>query len=264
MFSILPLHSSAIRRASVAVAGVVLLTACDNDNPVAPKSSPTPSAAQPAVIGSNRPAVGRVRQTYVDVVGPVAGMSLRLRNHAANTSTDFRENFTPDIDPAIGKLELKLPEGEYSLCVMAAPLGYWLVGVQAGYCFWFQVKRDSIVNLPTVTSYPFFSTYWGVSDGPDAEFNMNPIGPSTFTVKNALTWETITVVDNGTNDFDPRLGMFALKLDWAGDFDICQTQAPVGYYNTFPSCKRITVVSTTPEFAGWWINAKKGSTITRK
>ena len=92
MLSILALDSRALRRVSVAVASVALLTACDSDNAVAPNPTPTAGNARAAVI-SNRPAMGRVRQTYLDVVGPIGGMSLKLRNHAAGTETSFRENF---------------------------------------------------------------------------------------------------------------------------------------------------------------------------
>jgi hypothetical protein len=264
MISLLSLDSRALRRASVAVAGVVVLTACNSDDAVAPKPAEIPAATQAAVIGPNRPATGRMRQTYLDFVGPVGGMSLRLRDYDGVPIVDFRENFAPDVDPTPGKLELKLPEGEYSICMMAAPLGYWFVGIQAESCIWFHVKRDSITEVPPVTSYPFHSTYWSVSDGTvDSTFTLNPLGPSTFTVKSVLSWKTWTVVDNGENDFDPRLGMFALILDWAGDYDICQTQAPAGHFNALPSCKRVTVLSNTPAFAGWFINQKKGSTLTR-
>jgi hypothetical protein len=265
MSSTLSYNRRALRLAPIVVASVALLAACNTDDSVSPKSAQIPTTAQSAVIGPNRPTFGRVRQTYVDFVGPVGGMSLRLRDAQGIPIVDFRENSAPDIDPTPGKLEMKLAEGEYSICMMAAPVGYWFVGIQAESCIWFHTKRDSIAQLPPITSYPFHSVYWGVSDGTvDSSFSLIPLGPSTFTVKNKMSWKTVTVVDNGENDFDPALGKFALILDTAGDFEICQTDATPGYYKAQPWCQTATVVSNVPNFAGWFISAKNGTGISRK
>ena len=99
--------------------------------------------------------------------------------------------------------------------------------------------------------YPEFSAFWGVTGGAaDSIGNTIGIGGSAFTVTGSLT--TITVVDNGANDIDPRVGQLAVKLPSDGYYSICQTVVPAGYTAPSPLCKRIQVFNEEPVWANWF------------
>ncbi len=64
----------------------------------------------------------------------------------------------------------------------------------------------------------------------------------------------MTIVDNGANDFDPRVGRLAIKLTGEGYYTICQTVMPAGYSAPSPSCKRVQVFEGEPTNADWFYN----------
>ena len=96
--------------------------------------------------------------------------------------------------------------------------------------------------------------YWYVTDGtvtPGGFFT--PFGPSTFEVVGGNGF-TATIVDNGANDTDPRIGRMAIILPDAGAYSVCQTVAPINHQKANPSCKRVDVQKGTPAWLEYFIN----------
>jgi hypothetical protein len=129
--------------------------------------------------------------------------------------------------------------------------------VRSPRCFRVTSPRSPRTNARSFR-YPTFSAYWQVTDGTvGADFHYNLIGPSTFTVVNALGGAPITVVDNGVNDIDGNLGKVAVKLPAAGTYSICETVPPNGYWNAQPACKQVPVATGEAGWAEWFINPEK-------
>ena len=74
---------------------------------------------------------------------------------------------------------------------------------------------------------------------------------------NVLGGPAITVVDNGANDIDGKLGKVAVKLTSGGPYSICETVPPNGYWNAQPACKQISVATAKPAWAAWFVNQEK-------
>lgn len=193
-------------------------------------------------------AKARIRWTTKDYVGNlIGGMEFSWNNQA------FTDNQAPDIDPTPGEVEIQVDvEGWYTVCQVEFPAGYLPLPQQMVFCFSKELKHGEVTDGGNWMVMPEFSAYWDVSSGVmDANFNLIPIGGATFTITGSA--DTITVVDNGANDFDLRVGRLAVKLSGEGSYTICQTVVPTGYSAPNPACKNIEVFGE-PVHGGWFIN----------
>jgi hypothetical protein len=201
--------------------------------------------------------MARAKWTVVDYVpNYVPGMVFALKDSTNAIVTLIYDNFGLDSDPVGGKFDIRWPiEGKYTLCEQTLPTGYVYPKLQVKFCFPLQLKHGQTAGGWPFTVYPAFSAYWQVSDGTaDAYGTLNVIGPSTFTVANINGDPPVTVVDNGANDIDGRLGKFAVKLPSAGEYTICETVPPSGYSNAQPPCKQIKVKTAEDGWAEWFFN----------
>ena len=182
----------------------------------------------------------------------IGGAEFKLRDSTAAVIAQFVDNTGPDLDPNPGRFDLKFAvEGTYSICPVTPPPGY-LFPFPAG-CVGFQVTHGKESPMPEFWVYPPYSAYWHVTDGTwTPDFYAVLIGPSTFEVTgNAYT---ATIVDNGANDFDTRLGRLAINLPDEGWYTVCQTVPPINHQNATPSCKRIEVKKAVPGWGEFFFN----------
>ncbi len=223
---------------------------------------PTPAcvtatvSAITATVSFVHQTMARVQWSVIDYVPNfVPGMVFALRDSTNAIVTLIYDNSGQDSDPVGGKVDFRWPiEGSYTLCEHALPAGYAFPKAQISFCSPIQLKHGRITQAGQYTVYPTFSAYWQVTDGAvDANFYPNLIGPATFTV-NVAGGAPITVVDNGANDIDGKLGKVAVKLTSGGTYSICETVPPNGYWNAQPACKQIPVATGEPAWAEFFVN----------
>jgi len=214
------------------------------------------------------PSNGSVSLTFVNLTmarvkfGPrdntlsyVGGATFGLYDTDGAFVGQFADNSAMDLDPTWGKFELKFAvEGTWLLCHGTPPAGY-IFYPAAAMCYPIEAKHGEYAQMADIWVYPYYSAAWEVTSGavtPDGYF-VN-IGPSTFTVGAATGAFNATIVDNGANDYDPRLGKLAIKLPAAGGYTICQTVAPANHKLASPACKRVDVKHGTPAWGAWFIS----------
>ena len=225
---------------------------------------PTPNCATATVtagvitpLAFINPTMARLQWGVIDFVpNNIGGAEFELQDGNGNMIAKFVDNAPIDVDPNPGRFALEFPvEGQYMLCPINAPAGY--VWVSTPMCIGFTATHGQVESMGDYIVYPEYSAYWYVTDGTVGSDGFpTPLGPSTFQVTNPLGFIT-TIVDNGPNDFDPRIGKFGIKLPAEATYTVCQTVAPVGYQPAIPQCKRIEVRKGIPGWGEWFYNPPK-------
>lgn len=224
---------------------------------------PTPNCASASVPNNGSASLTFVNLTMARVqFGPkdnamnfVGGASFGLIDTDGKLVAQFADNAAPDLDRTWGRFELKFAvEGTWLLCLGTPPAGHVFYPA-AAQCFPIEAKHGEYAQMADIWAYPYYSAAWAVTNNsvtPDGYYV--PVGPSTFTVGAATGGFTTTIVDNGANDYDQRLGMLAIKLPGAGGYSICETVPPAGHKLANPACKRVDVKMASPAWAAWFIN----------
>ena len=198
--------------------------------------------------------MGRAQFRTIDYAfNYIGGAVFKLRDSTGATLAQFTDNSPPDLDPTPGRFELKFAtDGLYSLCGVTPPPGHLFV---SSGCVGFTVNHGQYSSMPEFWVFPPFSAYWHVTDGtstPDGYATL--IGPSTFEVVGGSNGFSATIVDNGANDFDTRLGRLAINLPDEGWYTVCQTVAPINHQSATPNCKRTEVRKLAPGWGEFFFN----------
>jgi hypothetical protein len=129
-----------------------------------------------------------------------------------------------DQDNALGMFLKENVSGNYTLCETLAPSGFI---AQAPTCKLFQANPGfSPQNLGKFVNAPTYSLFFNVQD-PQGK----PLGSTTFVVKRAgyTPQGDINLADNIMPDRDPTTGKYFVIVPAAGDYVVCQYDAPWGY-----------------------------------
>src|SRR5688500_15428435 len=124
MISTFALDSRALRRASVAVASLVVLAACDSSSPVEPTAPRVPTTVQPTVIPNGLGSIVVSTVTTEANVKKLIG-GAKLSYLGPRTSGTVSDNGQGDMDPTWGKIRLMgLLPGTFNVCEIVPPVGY--------------------------------------------------------------------------------------------------------------------------------------------
>jgi len=158
------------------------------------------------------------------------------------------DNSPMDLDPALGKFEIKVPSGSYNLCPLATPKTFmWPgpLGPNNG-CIGLPVPHGQTTFLATYSAIPEYSAFWAAQD----LVNFQYAGPSTYEVKGGASGTFFaTVEDNGKYDLEPGLGEVWIQLPEDGEYEVCQTVAPPKLQIAVDPCRKITVILGQPAYA---------------
>ena len=244
MLSTLRFDRRALRVSSLALAGAVMLAACDTDKTVGPNpvtSTPTaPNLAKAA--GTQTLAITLVDQN----ANPVTTLAARFKvtNSAGGPGSLVVDNAPNDGNSAIGTILMKgLASGTYEVCQTIAPTDYVL---PAAPC------KTVIVGGIVAASVQFVDltvarVKWRIVDMLE-----NKIGGAVIKVHDGIAWSTIT--DNSALDLDPALGSFEVKSP-NGTYNICPKTPPTGWAFMSPYCIGMPAPhGQTTDFSGFGVN----------
>jgi Prealbumin-like fold domain len=164
--------------------------------------------------------------SVVDPVGNLLGNAyFTLYNSSLQVVAAGWDNAAAfDQDNAIGKFLTENASGSYTLCETLAPSGFI---AQAPTCKVFQATPGfNPQSLGQFVNAPTYSVYFNVQD-PQG----NPLGGTKFLIQRAgyTPIGDIYITDNIMPDRDPTTGKYFVILPAAGDYIVCQQEAPWGY-----------------------------------
>jgi len=211
----------AFRLASLTIAGVALLSACDADRSIAPNRA-APDSASLALMPSTS-LTGTLVIAVVDWAKNPAeytGAFFLLSKPGMN-DLEVRDNYQDlrDSDLAIGTIRVRgLVAGEYTVCQQSPPEHYVMVFAP---CKTIMVLAGKTSHLEFI-NYQTARLVWRVVD-----MWQNTIDGGTFSGTDA-NGQTFQIADNGAYDLDDRSGR--VEIDAVpGNFELCQVSLPAGY-----------------------------------
>lgn len=228
MISLLLSNRRALRVASLAVAGTVLLSACETDRSIGPVKPAVPDSASLAfnpvfLPGSLAISVVDWLQTPVKYTG-----SSFVVSKPGTPDTGLEDNIAPDANIAIGGLLLQnLTPGTYTVCQKEAADHYVMVFAP---CKTVTVVAGKIAQLQFM-NYQSARFAWRVVD----TWN-NPITDMEFKGKD-VNGQTFGIMDGGAEDLDIRKGYIEVEGP-TGDYEVCSSALPAGY--VFPAGQTFT------------------------
>ena len=243
--TLLSFDSRALRRASLALAGVATLAACDNDKALAPNPAQAPDAPSAAILPKIK--TGALLISIVDqnnALPTTAGSQFTVQRQGG-TAFVATDNAGNDKFAAIGGILLHVLPGKYTVCQLAAPAEYVLP--TPAICFPIEVIEgtstigDASHVMFTIITAPRVS--WVAYDN----INGDSIPGFTFTGNSGSG--PVVIADNSPLDLDPRGGVFEVKVLTGSSFTVCPNTAPAGY--SFPALpqgcvtKAVTAGQTT-------------------
>lgn len=229
---------------ALALAGAVVLAACENDKSVGPSSvTSVPTAASLARATGNATLTIRLVDQNSDPVTTLAA-KFKVSTSAGGPGALIVDNAPNDGDSAIGTILMKgLAAGTYEVCQTIAPTDYVLPEVPC---------KTVIVGGIAAASVQFVDltvarVKWGTVD-----FLGNRIGGAVIKVHDGLSWSTIA--DNSTLDLDPAPGAFEVKAP-QGTYGICPKTPPSGWIFSYPYCIGMpTPHGQTTDLSGFGVN----------
>ena len=244
MISTLRFDRRALRVSSLALAGVVMLAACDNDKSVGPNpvtSMPTsPSLAK--ATGTQTLTITLVDQNASP--GTTLAAKFKVTSSAGGPGSLVVDNAPNDGNSAIGTILMKgLAAGSYEVCQTIAPTDYVL---PAAPC------KTVIVGGIVAASVQFVDltvarVRWRIMDHIG-----NGIGGAVIKVHDGNAWSTIT--DNSSLDLDPAPGAFEVKAP-NGSYSTCPKAPPAGWVFSAPNCFGMPAPhGQTTDFPGFGVN----------
>ena len=222
---LLSFERHASRFAAVALLGMTLVTACDDDRPTAP----APTAAAPTTPSSARYiSTGIIVWKVIDSENQslLGGAKFEIDGGPNNIQWVMTDNNAGDVDLVSGQFKFAgLAPGSYKVCEIGAPAGF---AVEAPKCKTANVNAGAITDIGT-----FLNGHLpNVSDG-YWDYAKNYVGGGAYMVKDSVGAVVMTIVDNGVLDLDKADGKFTFLLPSAGTFQICERTPPPGWY--FPT-----------------------------
>ena len=186
--------------------------------------------------------VARATWAVVDFLQhPIGGAVIKV--HDGNSWSTIADNSALDLDPALGKFEVKSPNGNYSICPLTPPTGWVFM---SPYCIGMPTPHGQTTNLFGFGVHPEYSVYFYATDYDQ------PVGGSEYIVTDGLGYSA-KLVDDGLNDmWTAAGGKIWIQLPHDGDFTICQTVAPTNTAIADPSCKRVSVKLGVLEYANFF------------
>lgn len=163
--------------------------------------------------------------SVVDPVGNLLGNAyFTIYDGNLKTVASGWDNGAFDQDNALGKFLIQSASGSYTICESLAPSGFI---AQAPVCKIFTATPGfTPQSLGKWVNNPTYSLYFNVQD-PQGK----PLGSTTFVIKRAgyTPQGDINVADNIMPDRDPTTGKYFVIVPAAGDYIVCQHDAPWGY-----------------------------------
>ena len=190
-----------------------------------------------------------VSGTFLNHLGAgVAGGSLTVKDSVGTTILVVANESALDWAKVQKAIQIMLPKpGKYSVCGLNPPAGYAL-SPEFPSCRTVDAKYDKGYYVDEFVLNPATSAMWNVKDGFGAL-----VGPSSFSVSIPGVF-LFNVVDNSTNDLDPKVGRLLAKFPSAGTYTLCQTQAPPGRWVAQPPCRTVTIPAGASVDAGTFTN----------
>ena len=238
------LHRSARRLSSLALIGAAALTACDNDQPLAPTAKPVPTEAS-AAVGVQSAQLSITIKDEFGAAPTTVGASFTVHetsNPYLSTKTYILPDNGPgDTNPTANKLTMKLIVGTYEVCQTAAPTGY---GLPATPCQTVMVGGIVAASLTFINAAGHFS--WNVFD-----WGLNVVGGATFTFDDGSG--PVAIVDDSALDLDKTPGKFEIVALKSGN--VCPVAPPSGWsFGSFCDYGNAVAGQTKP-IADSWVNA---------
>lgn len=255
-----------IRPSLLALAGTVLLAACDNDRPTAPSTESKPIA--PSLAKGGNP--GGLIISLVDQNGqsPANLGAQYTVTKSGGMSFMAVDNGPGDTNSFIGVIVmLTVTPGTYTVCQTAAPSDFVLpsppacqtIGVLAGTNTPGSASHVQFVNLTVPRAR------WVAFD----DINWDSIPGVVFTGDDGSG--PVTIADNSPLDLDPTPGKFEVKVPNGSSYTVCPKATPPGY--VFPpipqGCvtKPVAPGTTTSignmyvrhEYSAYWFVSLNGS-----
>ena len=243
MFFTLRSDRRALRASSLALAGAVMLAACDNDNALGPNpvaSMPTtPSLAK--ATGTQQLTITIVDQNASPIT---LGARFKVTNSAGGPGSIVSDNANTDANAAVGTILLKgLAAGSYEVCQTIAPTDYVLPATPC---------KTVIVGGIVAASVQFVDLTVARAKWRIVDFLENRIGGAVIKVHDGASWSTIA--DNSAGDLDPAPGAFEVKAP-NGSYSICPKTPPAGWAFMVQTCIGIpTPHGQTSDLSGFGVN----------
>jgi hypothetical protein len=220
------------RLSTLAVAGAVLLSACEADRSIAPNRAMPDSVSLALAPNTTQP--GTLVISVVDwAKNPVKYTgAFFLLSAPGMSDLEVRDNTVPDVDLAIGTLRVKkLVAGTYTVCQQAPAEHYVTIYPPCKTVTVFgggKATQVEFVNLQTARMA------WRVIDKWD-----NPVGGVMFKGTDANAKITV-ITDDGAGDLDDRQGY--VEIDAVpGTYELCQTAIPASH--VFPAGQTFSCVT---------------------
>ena len=240
MISTLSFKAQALCRSTLALAGIVALTACDSDAPVGPSSTlaTTPTSPNAAAIIAQK-----VRWKVGDMNGLLVGGAVFTYTNGKRPLT-IADNSLLDLDKTPGKFEIAAT-GTGTVCAITAPTG-WVIDTTC------QLLGPSMGPANSVYSFfviPEYSAIWhtNFSEG-------GLIGGAEYTIKSQDGSFSAVIADNGKLDRWPTLGSYFVQLPKGGEYELCQTTPAPGTLMYDAKCHTVTATHGTYGNGGVFVN----------
>ena len=252
MPSTLPHISRGMRRVSFALVGVVLLSACDTDQPLAPRTATPPVSPQLAKGGGGGGGGNKTGTFVITIVDEndaqltVAGAKI-VGFRSAEVKFEIMDNGQGDENAAVGVVQVSgFATGQYQICQPVAPAGYLHPDPT---CQNVNLGRNGPTQIEFVDVAEPHATFV-TRDG----ITHDSVGGVWFTVD----WGAgpVVISDNSLFDLDKRDGVLDIKIANNGtSVEVCPKSVPVGRTLSTPlkGCVTKTVNGAT-DFGAWNVN----------
>ena len=217
MISMLSFGRRALRRATVALASVAVLAACDTNRSLEPSAPRIPTAAQPA-LGAD--VAGALSWTvYTNQGGKLLLGGAKFKLTGTNVSMTVTDNGLFDEDPTLGRFKLAdLKPGSIKVCQITPPSGYLMADPSCR-------QVTVYANATTVTEFKHAHKPVLLTDVRNASKQL--VGGAVITIKDSVGAAIMVVTDNDAKDLDKTAGSFTVIMP-AGKHTVCPTTPPPG------------------------------------
>ena len=217
--TLLSFERRTVRGFGRAFAGAMALSACNSDEPTAPKKPDAPTAAQPALLGFGGTLVIKV----VDTTQALITTTLtEFKVVGPNKATwGVKDNVANDANPANGVIQMKgLAAGQYEICETSAPVNY---AMPTPACVTATVSAFTSATVSFVHQ-TMARVQWSVID-----YVPNYVPGMVFALRDSTNAIVTLIYDNSGQDSDPVGGKVDFRWPIAGVYKLCEHALPAGY-----------------------------------
>jgi hypothetical protein len=245
IINLILLDRRAVRRASLAIFGLTLVTACDTDRPTSPAAA-KPAAEVPTSANGLVTPVGNLVFATVSSSNQFVGPATFTVTGPWRYLAVVTDNSGQDIDPALGKLRLaSLAQGLYKVCETKAPPEHVLAD---------SACHSGMVYGGNTTAVATFKHQWlPLVEVSYKDLKGVLVGGGGFTVKDTLGNTLKYIGDDGVDDVNKVPGKFYFRLPVSGKVSICGTHTPGGY--SLPFGYAVCLTSTYANGTMTWLTA---------